>query len=145
MAEKRVHRRLAAILAADLVGYSRLMGADEEGTITRQKTHRSELIDPAIAEHDGRIVKTTGDGLLVEFPSVVDAVRCAVAIQRAMVEREADVPEERRIRYRVGEIQADSTMVFKTMFRTHGASQRIDIADAIGRQPFESIKSGTKL
>ncbi len=98
MAEKRVHRRLAAILAADMVGYSRLMGADEEGTITRQKTHRSELIDPAIAEHDGRIVKTTGDGLLVEFPSVVNAVRCAVAIQQAMVEREPGVPEERRMR-----------------------------------------------
>ena len=78
------------------------MGADEEGTITRQKTHRSELIDPAIAEHDGRIVKTTGDGLLVDFPRVVDAVRCAVVIQQAMVEREADLPEERRIRYRVG-------------------------------------------
>jgi len=97
-----MERRLVAILAADMVGYSRLMELDEEGTITRQKTHRSELIDPAIAEHDGRIVKTTGDGLLVEFPSVVDAVRCAVGIQRAMVEREADVPEERRIRYRVG-------------------------------------------
>ncbi len=97
-----MERRLVAILAADMVGYSRLMGADEEGTIARQKTHRSELIDPAIAEHDGRIVKTTGDGLLVEFPSVVNAVRCAVAIQQAMVEREADVAEERRIRYRVG-------------------------------------------
>ena len=102
MAEERVQRRLAAILAADMVGYSRLMEADEEGTIKRQKTHRSELIDSAIAEHGGRIVKTTGDGLLVEFPSVVDAVRCAVAIQQAMVEREAGVPEERRIRYRVG-------------------------------------------
>ena len=97
-----MERRLVAILAADMVGYSRLMEVDEEGTITRQKIHRSELIDPTIAEHDGRIVKTTGDGLLVEFPSVVDAVRCAVAIQRAMVEREADVPEEQRIRYRVG-------------------------------------------
>jgi len=85
-----------------MVGYSRLMEVDEEGTITRQKIHRSELIDPTIAEHDGRMVKTTGDGMLVEFPSVVDAVRCAVAIQQAMVEREADVPEERRIRYRVG-------------------------------------------
>ena len=97
-----MERRLVAIMAADMVGYSRLMGADEEGTIARQKTHRSELIDPTIAEHDGRIVKTTGDGMLVEFPSVVDAVRCAVAIQRTMAEREADVPEERRIRYRVG-------------------------------------------
>jgi adenylate cyclase len=97
-----MERRLAAVLAADMVGYSRLMGADEEGTITRQKTCRSELIDPAIAEQDGRIVKTTGDGLLVEFPSVVDAVRCAVVIQRAMTEREAGLPEDRRIRYRIG-------------------------------------------
>jgi TolB-like protein/class 3 adenylate cyclase/rhodanese-related sulfurtransferase len=97
-----MERRLAAVLVADMVGYSRLMGVDEEGTITRQKAYRSKLIDPAIAEHDGRIVKTTGDGLLVEFPSVVDAVRCAVAIQRAMARREEEVPEERRIRYRVG-------------------------------------------
>jgi TolB-like protein/class 3 adenylate cyclase/rhodanese-related sulfurtransferase len=97
-----MERRLAAVLVADMVGYSRLMGVDEEGTITRQKAYRSKLIDPAIAEHDGRIVKTTGDGLLVEFPSVVDAVRCAVAIQRAMARREQEVPEERRSRYRVG-------------------------------------------
>ena len=102
MAEERVQRRLAAILAADMVGYSRLMEADEAGTIARQKAHRAELIDPKITEHHGRIVKTTGDGLLVEFSSVVDAVACAVEVQRAMVEREADVPEERRIEYRVG-------------------------------------------
>ena len=95
-------RRLAAILAADMVGYSRLMGADEEGTIARQKARRSELIDPEIAKHGGRIVKTTGDGLLVEFPSVVDAVRCAVQVQQAMAGREAGVPEDRRIQYRVG-------------------------------------------
>ncbi len=95
-------RRLAAILAADMVGYSRLMGADEEGTIARQKAGRSELIDPEIAKHGGRIVKTTGDGLLVEFPSVVDAVRCAVQVQKAMARREAGVPEDRRIQYRVG-------------------------------------------
>ncbi len=85
-----------------MVGYSRLMEADERGTIARQKIHRTELIDPKIAEHHGRIVKTTGDGMLVEFASVVDAVECAVAIQRAMVERERDVSEERRIQYRVG-------------------------------------------
>ncbi len=95
-------RRLAAILAADMVGYSRLMEADERGTIARQKAHRAELIDPKIIEHHGRIVKTTGDGMLVEFASVVDAVECAVAIQRAMLEREAEVPNDRRIRYRVG-------------------------------------------
>ena len=81
-------RRLAAILAADVAGYSRLMGADEEGTLERLKALRRELLDPKIAEHQGRIVKTTGDGLLVEFASVVDAVRCAVAVQQAMPERE---------------------------------------------------------
>ncbi len=102
MAEQSVTRRLAAILAADMVGYSRLMEVDEAGTIARQKAYRAELIDPKIAEHHGRIVKTTGDGLLVEFASVVDAVACAVATQRALVEREADVPEERRIQYRIG-------------------------------------------
>jgi adenylate cyclase len=99
MTEKR---RLAAILAADMVGYSRLMEADENGTIARQKTHRADLIDPKITENNGRIVKTTGDGVLVEFASVVDAVKCAVAIQRGMAEREAEVPKERRIQYRVG-------------------------------------------
>jgi adenylate cyclase len=83
-------RRLAAILAADMVGYSRLMEADEQDTIMRQKAHRAELIDPEIAAHGGRIVKTTGDGMLVEFPSVVEAVSCAIKVQRAMVEREAD-------------------------------------------------------
>jgi adenylate cyclase len=102
MAEERVQRRLAAILAADMVGYSRLMEADESGTIARQKLHRQELIDPKFAEHQGRIVKTTGDGLLVEFASAVDAVQCAVEVQKAMEKREADVPEDRRIRYRVG-------------------------------------------
>ncbi|MDP6343267.1 MAG: adenylate/guanylate cyclase domain-containing protein, partial [Alphaproteobacteria bacterium] len=97
MADENVSRRLAAILAADMVGYSRLMEADEEGTLARQKTYRAELIDPHIAEHHGRIVKTTGDGLLVEFASAVDAVRCAVEVQRAMADREAEVPEDRRI------------------------------------------------
>jgi hypothetical protein len=79
-------RRLAAILAADVAGYSRLMGADEEGTHERLKAHRRELIEPKISEHSGRIVKTTGDGLLVEFPSVLDAVRCAAELQRAMID-----------------------------------------------------------
>ena len=102
MAEQNVTRRLAAILAADMVGYSRLMGADEAGTIARLKAHRAELIDPKIAEHNGRIVKTTGDGLLAEFGSAVDAVLCAVEVQRAMVEREANVPQDRRIVFRAG-------------------------------------------
>src|SRR6516162_7789064 len=95
-------RRLAAILAADVAGYSRLMGADEEGTHERLKAHLRELVEPKISEHRGRVVKNTGDGFLAEFPSVVDAVRCAVEIQRGMVEREPDVPDERRIRFRIG-------------------------------------------
>jgi TolB-like protein/Tfp pilus assembly protein PilF len=95
-------RRLAAILAADVAGYSRLMGADEEGTLARLKAHRRELIDPRIAEHRGRIVKTTGDGLLVEFGSVVDAVRCAAEIQRAMTARESDEAKDGRIQFRIG-------------------------------------------
>src|SRR5262252_3799915 len=95
-------RRLAAILAADVAGYSRLMGADEEGTLERLKALRRELVDPKIAEHHGRIVKTTGDGLLVEFASVVDAVRCAVAVQQAMPERNAGVDAESRIELRIG-------------------------------------------
>jgi len=95
-------RRLTAILAADVAGYSRLMGADEEGTHERVKAHLEELVNPKIAEHRGRIVKNTGDGFLAEFGSVVDAVRCAVEIQRGMIDREPDEPEERRIRFRVG-------------------------------------------
>ena len=102
MTSERVERRLTAILAADVAGYSRLMGADEEGTLARLKAHRRELVDPKIAEHRGRIVKTTGDGLLGEFASVVDAVRFAVEIQREMAERNADVPSDRRIEFRIG-------------------------------------------
>jgi len=97
-----VKRRLAAILTADVVGYSRLMGADEEGTLARLKACRSELIDPKNKQHHGRIVKTTGDGILIEFPSVVDAVRCAIEVQQGMFESNADVPPEKRIEFRVG-------------------------------------------
>jgi class 3 adenylate cyclase/pimeloyl-ACP methyl ester carboxylesterase len=97
-----MQRRLAAILAADVVGYSRLMGADEMGTITSLKSHRRELVDVSIAEHRGRIVKTTGDGMLVEFASVVDAVSCAVHIQRSMVRRNAGIPQDRQIVFRIG-------------------------------------------
>jgi TolB-like protein/class 3 adenylate cyclase len=97
-----VERRLAAILAADVAGYSRLMGADEEGTLDRLKAHRWELIDPKVKEHRGRIVKLTGDGALVEFPSVVDAVKCAVEIQRAMADRNAETSEDKRIAFRIG-------------------------------------------
>ena len=97
-----MQRRLAAILAADVVGYSRLMGADEMGTLTSLKSHRRELVDSAIAEHRGRIVKTTGDGMLVEFASVVDAVSCAVHVQRGMVRRNADIPPDKQIVFRIG-------------------------------------------
>jgi adenylate cyclase len=102
MAGERVQRRLTAILAADIAGYSRLMGADEEGTLAQLKAHRQALLDPKIEEHQGRIVKTTGDGMLAEFASVVDALRCAIEIQRGMLERNADIPQERRIEFRVG-------------------------------------------
>jgi predicted ATPase/class 3 adenylate cyclase len=102
LATERVERKLAAILAADVAGYSRLMGADEEGTHRRLKTHLRQVVDPKIKEHRGRIVKNTGDGMLVEFPSVVDAVRCAAEIQRAMVDRNAGIPEDKRISFRIG-------------------------------------------
>lgn len=97
-----MERRLSAILAADVVGYSRLMGRDEEGTLASLKEVRANVVDPAIAERHGRIVKTTGDGLLVEFPSVVDALRCAVEVQQSMAERGAEIPEDRRLQFRVG-------------------------------------------
>src|SRR5215472_9037124 len=102
MAEERVERRLTAILAADVVGYSRLMAADEEGTLAALKTLRSEVVDPKIKDHRGRIVNTAGDGLLCEFASVVDAVRCAVEVQREMAARNAGVQAERRIDFRIG-------------------------------------------
>ncbi len=97
-----MERRLAAILAADVVGYSRLMELDEVGTLAALKTHRKELIDPAIAEHRGRIVKLMGDGTLVEFASVVDAVTCAVAIQTGTARRRTGTHQDRRIELRIG-------------------------------------------
>lgn len=102
MAEDRANRRLAAIFAGDIAGYSRLMGLDEEGTLRQLKLHRKELVDPKIIEHRGRIVKTTGDGLLVEFSSAVDAVRCAVEIQREMAARNAEISPDKRIEFRIG-------------------------------------------
>jgi TolB-like protein/class 3 adenylate cyclase len=102
MAEERPQRRLAAILAADVAGYSRLMGADEEGTLARLKAHRRDLLDPKIDQHRGRIVKTTGDGLLLEFPRVVNAVRCAVEMQTAFADRVAKIAEDQRIALRIG-------------------------------------------
>src|SRR5467141_1862632 len=109
-------RRLTAILAADVAGYSRLMGADEEGTHERLKAHLGQLVDPKIKEHRGRTVKNTGDGLLAEFASVVDAVRCAVEVQRGMIDREPEMPDERRIRFRIGinlgDVIAESDDIF---------------------------------
>src|ERR1700746_3158515 len=108
--------RLTAILAADVAGYSRLMGADEEGTHERLQAHLRELVNPKIAEQRGRIVKNTGDGALVEFTSVVDAVRCAVEVQRGMPERNIDVPQDKRIVFRcginVGDIIIDGNDIF---------------------------------
>src|SRR6478736_8186886 len=95
-------RRLAAILAADVVGYSRMMGADEEGTLARLRSLRRRLVDPKIEEHRGRIVKTMGDGLLVEFQSVIDALRCADEVQRAMADTYASFPPESRLVFRIG-------------------------------------------
>ena len=97
-----MERRLSAILSVDVVGFSRLMGFDEAGTLTSLKAHRRELVDSKIAEHHGRIVKVTGDGMLVEFPSVVNAVACSAEIQRAMPGRNENVPQDRRIEFRVG-------------------------------------------
>ncbi len=102
MTEERIERRLAAVLAADVAGYSRLMEADEEGTLARLREIRRETVDPKIAQHHGRLVKTTGDGFLVEFASVVDAVRSAVEIQREMAARNIEAPAERRIEFRIG-------------------------------------------
>src|SRR5712672_1759502 len=110
LATERVERKLAAILAADIAGYSRLMGADEEGTLARLKAHRRELIDPKINEYRGRIVKTTGDGLLVEFASVVDALRCATEWQHGMDERNAAALADNRIEFRIGVHQGDTVV-----------------------------------
>jgi adenylate cyclase len=102
VSSEHVERRLTAILAADVAGYSRLMGADEEGTLAHLKSFRKTLVDPKIVEHRGHIVKTTGDGMLVEFASVVDAARCAVEIQRGMAEQNADAAQDYRIKFRIG-------------------------------------------
>src|SRR5215468_11876486 len=98
----RIERRLAAILAADVAGYSRLTGVDEEGTHVQLQAHLRALVDPKVAEHRGRVVKNTGDGVLVEFSSVVDAVRCALDVQRGMAERNTNVPQQRRVEFRIG-------------------------------------------
>jgi adenylate cyclase len=116
LTDNRVERRLAAILAADVAGYSRLMGADEEGVLARLKAARKSVVDPVVATHRGRIVKTTGDGVLVEFASAVDAARCAIEVQRGLVEHNTAVPEMRRLEYRigihVGDIMVDENDIF---------------------------------
>jgi adenylate cyclase len=116
VADSRVEHRFAVILCADVVGYSRLMGIDEEGTLAALRTVRRDLVDPKIADHRGRIVRTMGDGLLVEFNSVVDAVRCAVAVQRAMPEQVAEMPPDRSIRFRfainMGDVVSDGDLIY---------------------------------
>ena len=120
----RDHRRLAAIVSADVVGYSLLMGRDDSATLAGLKAHRRELIDPKIAEYGGRIVKTTGDGLLLEFPSVVDAVRCAVDVQRGMAERNADVPPNSGSTYVSASTSATSSSMATTSLATVSTSPR---------------------
>ena len=118
MASKRVERRLMAILAADVAGYSRLVGADQEGTLAQWKAHWRALIDPKIKEHRGRIVRITGDGLLAEFASVIAAVHCAVEVQRGMAERNADLPQEQRI----GSVWASTSATSSSTALTFGVT-----------------------
>jgi class 3 adenylate cyclase/pimeloyl-ACP methyl ester carboxylesterase len=151
MAEARVERRLAAILAADVAGYSRLMGVDEEGTLAALKTYRRELIDPKIEGHRGRIVKTTGDGALVEFASAVDAVRCAIEIQRSLAERNSAISKERKIEFRIG-INVGDVIIEKEDIYGDGvniAARLEGIAEAggicISRQAFDQINGKLQL
>ena len=125
-----MERRLSAILSADVVGFSRLMGLDEVGTLTSLKAHRRELIDCKIAEHHGRIVKVTGDGMLVEFPSVVNAVACSADIQRAMPGRNEDVPQDRRIEFRVGINLGDVIVDGEDIF-----GDAVNVAARLGNRP----------
>ena len=124
MGEERVERRLAAILAADVVGYSRLMGQDEAGTLARLRGHRRELIDPSIVEHKGRIVKTTGDGILIEFPSVVEAVASAVAVQRGWPSATQRRRRTSRSYSALGSISATSSLRTTTFSATTSMSPR---------------------
>jgi class 3 adenylate cyclase len=117
----RLERRLAAILTADVVGYSRLMSADEEGTHSRLLRYRREVVEPKVREHRGRIVKNTGDGVLVEFVSIVDAVRCALEVQRVMVARNAGLPQNRRIEFRMG-VNLGDVIVARDDIYGHGVN-----------------------
>jgi class 3 adenylate cyclase len=151
LAIQQPQRHLAAILAADVAGYSRVMSANEEGTLARLQEHRRELGDPKIKEHRGHIIKTTGDGMLVEFASAVDAVRCAVEIQRGMAERNADAPPEDRIEFRiginVGDIIADNGDIFGNGVNV--AARLEAIADrggiCISRQVLDQIEDKLEL
>ena len=147
MPEDRVDRRLAAIFAGDVAGYSRMMGLDEEGTLRQLKAHRKELIDPKITEHRGRIVKTTGDGILVEFVSVVDAVRCAVDIQRGMAERNSEVPADKRIEFRiginVGDIISDSNDIYGDGVNVRLGLKRLPIQAALWSRAMCTIRCAT--
>ena len=150
---ERVERRLAAILAADVAGYSRLMGADEEGTLAQLKACRRALVDPKIAEHRGRIVKTTGDGVLVEFASAVDAARCAVDVQRGLTEQNSTVPQAQRIEYRIGihlgDIILDDNDIFgdgvNIAARLEGIAEPggVCVSDDVHRQIRGKTSSGT--
>jgi class 3 adenylate cyclase len=137
-------RRLAAILAADVAGYSRLMGADEEGTHERLRRHVRDLVDPKIKEHRGRVVKNTGDGLLAEFSSVVDAVRCGAEMQRAMADRNAGTAEDKRITFRIGinlgDVIAEADDIYGDGVKRSGAAggtggTRRDLHLASGARP----------
>ena len=149
---ERVERRLSAILAADVAGYSRLVGADEEGTLAQLKALRRAFVDPKIEEHRGRIVKTTGDGMLVQFASVFDAVRCAVEVQRQMGERNADTPEEKRINFRmginVGDIIVDGDDIHgdgvNVAARLEGLAGRVAFASPVGPTPMRAGASHTQ-
>jgi adenylate cyclase len=152
LAEERVERRLAAILCADVVGYSRLMGADEEKTLAVLKGHRRELIDPLIDQHRGRIFKTTGDGMLIEFASVVDAVRCAVVMQQGMEDRTANLAESERIRFRIGinlgDIMVDAGDMFgdgvnvAARIEALAAPGEICVSDSVREQVGEKLLIG---
>ncbi len=128
MVEKHTERKLAAILAADVAGYSRLMAADEEGTLARLRGHLRELVEPSIAAHRGRIVERMGDGLLVDFPSAVEAVRCAVAVQAGMAERNRAAPAEQRIEFRIG-INLGDVMIDGDDLYGDGAQAHFSLGD----------------
>jgi hypothetical protein len=147
--QQRVQRRLAAILAADVAGYSRLTCTDEECTIARLQGLRRELIDPAIAEHRGRIVKTTGDGILIEFASVVDAVRCAIEVQQGTISRQAEQTSDQRLEFRMGANVLYQLKRYEEAAQVAHEAARHPVADLYGRtsilrQPWDKLIGETK-